>query len=118
MSPYIQVQFNMELGLGTGIWIYTFVSSEITASEMKKPLSFDTKRNYTSRVSFKTNFDSKQTKLEPKLVLAIYETKRLFWLFRFYTETESFGVLIEPKQTEEQPKQCDREHTLVFFHQI
>ncbi len=36
-------------------------------------------------------------------------------LFRFYTETESFGVLIEPKQTEELPKQFDREHILVFF---
>ncbi len=41
MSPHMQVQFNMELSLGTGIWIYTFVSSEITASEIEKPLSFD-----------------------------------------------------------------------------
>jgi hypothetical protein len=39
----------------------------------------------------------------------------LFRLFRFYTETESFDVLIEPKQTEDQPKQFDKEHTLVFF---
>jgi hypothetical protein len=38
----------------------------------------------------------------------------LFWLFRFYTETESFDVSIEPKQTEEQRKQFDREHILVF----
>jgi hypothetical protein len=37
-----------------------------------------------------------------------------FGLFRFYTETESFCVLIEPKQTEE-PKQFDREHILVLF---
>ncbi len=29
----------------------------------------------------------------------------LFRLFRFYTETESFDVSIEPKQTEEPPKQ-------------
>jgi hypothetical protein len=36
-------------------------------------------------------------------------------LFRFYTETDSFGVLIEPTQTEEQPKQFDREHILDFF---
>ncbi len=58
------------------------------------------------RVSFEISFDSKQPKLEPKLVSALSETKRLFRLFLFYTETESFGFLIEPKQTEEQPKQC------------
>jgi hypothetical protein len=62
-----------------------------------------------SRVSFETSFDSKQPKLEPKLVSALSETKRLFRLFRFYTETESFYVSIEPKQTEDQPKQFDRE---------
>ncbi len=49
-----------------------------------------------TRVSFETNFDSKQ----PKLVSALSEIK---CLFRFYTETESFGVSIEPKQTEEKP---------------
>ena len=63
------------------------------------------------RVSFKTSFDSKQ----PKLVSALSETKRLFWLFRFYAETESLDVSIEPKQTEDHPKQFDREHILVFF---
>jgi hypothetical protein len=36
-------------------------------------------------------------------------------LFRFYTKAEIFGVAIESKQTEEQPKQFDREHILVFF---
>ncbi len=67
-----------------------------------------------------TSFDSKQTKLEPKLVSslsetepklvsALSETKRLFRLFRFYTETESFDVSIELKQKEDQPKQFDRE---------
>ncbi len=60
------------------------------------------------RVSFETSFDSKQPKLEPKLVSALSETKRLFWLFCFYTETESFDVSIEPKQ-------FDREHILLFF---
>jgi hypothetical protein len=55
------------------------------------------------RVSFETSFDSKQPKLEPKWVSALSETKRLFRLFRFYTETESFDVSIEPKQTEDQP---------------
>ncbi len=66
-------------------------------------------------MSFETSFDSKQPKLEPKLVSALSETKRLFRLFRFYTETESFDVSIEPKQTEDQPKQLDREHILLFF---
>jgi hypothetical protein len=42
----------------------------------------------TSKVSFDTSFESKQPKLEPKLVLALSETKCLFRLFRFYTETE------------------------------
>ncbi len=53
---------------------------------------------YLGRVSFETSFDSKQPKLEPKLVSALSETKHLFRLFRFYTETESFDVSIEPKQ--------------------
>ncbi len=52
------------------------------------------------RVSFETSFDSKQPKLEPKLVSALSETKRLFRLFRFYIETASFGVSIKPKLTE------------------
>ena len=51
-----------------------------------------------TRVSFETSFDSKQPKLEQKLVSALSETKRLFRLFCFYTETESFDVSIEPKQ--------------------
>ncbi len=42
----------------------------------------------------------------------------LFRLFFFYTETESFDVKIEPKQTEDQPKQFDREHSLVFFRKF
>ncbi len=66
-------------------------------------------------MSFETSFDLKQPKLEPKLVSALSETKRLFRLFRFYTETESFDVSIEPKQTEDQPKQFDREYILLFF---
>ncbi len=55
-----------------------------------------------SRVSFETSFDSKQPKLEPKLVSAL-------------SETESFSISIEPKQTEEQPKQFNRKLILVFF---
>ncbi len=68
-------------------------------------------------MSFETSFDSKQPKLEPKLVSALSETKRLFRLFRIYTQTESFDVLIEPKQTKDQPKQFDREQILLFFLQ-
>ncbi len=68
-----------------------------------------------TRVSFDTSFDSKQPKLEPKLVSALSETKRLFQLFCFYIETEIFDVLIEPKQTEDQPKQFDRKHILLVF---
>ncbi len=49
-----------------------------------------------TRVSFETSFDSKELKLEPNLVSALSETKRLF---RFYTETENSGVPIEPKQS-------------------
>ncbi len=67
------------------------------------------------RVSFETNFDSKQPKLEPKLVSVLSEAKRLFRLFRCYTEKESFDVSIDPKQAEDQPKQFDREHILLFF---
>ncbi len=80
------------------------------------------KRNLSSgfvtvyRVSFETSFDSKQPKLEPKPVSALSETKRLFQLFRFYIETESFDVLIEPKPTEDQPKQFDIGS--IFFAQI
>jgi len=47
-----------------------------------------------NRLSFETSFDSKQPKLELKLVSAWYETKRLFRLYRFYTKTESFDVSI------------------------
>ncbi len=66
-------------------------------------------------MSFETSFNSKQPKLEPKLVSALSETKRLFRLFRFYTEIENFDVSIETKQTEDQPKQLDREHILLYF---
>jgi hypothetical protein len=68
-----------------------------------------------NRVSFETSFDLKQPKLELKLVSALSETKHSFRLFRFYTETETFDVLIELKQTEDQPKQFDREQILLFF---
>ncbi len=68
-------------------------------------------------MSFETSFVSIQPKLEPKLVSALSETKRLFRLFRFYTETERFDVSIEPKQTEDQPKQFDRGSIFCYFLQ-
>jgi hypothetical protein len=46
------------------------------------------------------------------------ETESLFRFFCFHTETENFGVLTEPKQTGEQPKQIDTELNLVFFPKI
>ncbi len=61
-------------------------------------------------MSFETRFDSKQPKLEPKLVSALSERKRLFRLIRFYIETASFGVSIKPKLTEtnrNKPKQTE-----------
>ena len=70
-----------------------------------------------SRVSFETSFDLKQPKLEPKLVSALSETKRLFRLFHFYTKTESFAVSIEPKQTEDQPKQNRTEYFIFLVQQ-
>jgi len=57
------------------------------------------------RVSRETSFASKQPKMEPKLVFALSETKRLFRLFHIFTETGSFGVSIEPKQKKDKPKQ-------------
>jgi hypothetical protein len=47
-----------------------------------------------------------------------YKITRLFRLFRFYTETESFDVSIEPKQTEDHPKPFDREHIWYFSENL
>jgi hypothetical protein len=58
-----------------------------------------------TRVSSETSFVSKQSKLVPKLVLALSETRRLCQMFRFNIETGSFGVSKQPKQTKDQPKQ-------------
>ncbi len=81
-------------GIDSKEWIPpTYVAWRAWAGIFKKSMG-------ASRVSFETSFDSKQ----PKLVSALSETKRLFRLFRFYTETENFDVSIEPKQTEDQPK--------------
>ncbi len=63
----------------------------------------------------KTSFDSKQPKLEPKLVSALSETKPLFRLFRFCTETASFGVSIKPKQTVDKPKQTEKGKQYVLY---
>ncbi len=42
----------------------------------------------------------------------------LFRFSRFYAETESVDILIEPKQTEDPPKQFKRESIWVFFPKI
>ncbi len=42
----------------------------------------------------------------------------LFQLFRIYTETESFDDTIEPKQTEDTPKQFKRGYIWVFFRKF
>jgi hypothetical protein len=51
-----------------------------------------------TRVFYETSFDSKQPKLEPKLVSILSETRRLFRFFWFNIKTACFGVLVEPKQ--------------------
>jgi hypothetical protein len=94
-------------------WSNNFVDSE--SGQIKSVNLLQNTVSNRTRVSFETSFDSKQPKLEPKLVSALSETKRLFRLFRFYVETENFYVSIEPKQTEDQQKQFDREHILQFF---
>jgi hypothetical protein len=78
----------------------------------------DDKSAAPQRESFDTSFDLKQPKLESKLISALSKTKRLFWLFCFYTITANFSVWIEQKQTEYQPKQFDREHILIFFRKF
>jgi hypothetical protein len=75
------------------------------------------------RVSFETSFDSKQPKLEPKLVSSLSKTKPLFLLFRLYIEIASFGVSIKPKLTKtnrNKPKQtgtspCSCPWTCLFY---
>ncbi len=52
-----------------------------------------------------------------RVVLVRFETV-CFGCFELYTETASFDVSIEPKQTEDQPKQFDREHILVFVRKF
>jgi hypothetical protein len=44
-----------------------------------------------------------------------FVSKQFVSIFRFYTETESFDVSIEPKQTEDPPKQFEREYICVIF---
>ncbi len=68
--------------------------AQLTQSQLRRLLGgFTVTATLRSTLHHGTSFDSKQSKLEPKLVLALSETKRLFWLFCFYSETESFSVL-------------------------
>ncbi len=66
---------------------------------------------YQSRVSFETSFDSKQPGTGAETSFSTIWNKTFVSVIsvpRFFTETENFGVSIEPKQTEEQSKKCDR----------
>ncbi len=89
------------------------ISSEAGLPRKKRtrcPVFGCTRKHALDRVSFETSFDSKQPKLEPKLVSALSETKRLFRLFRNYTETACFGVSIESnkqKTNRNKPKQTE-----------
>jgi hypothetical protein len=65
-------------------------------------------------VSSETSFVSKQPKLEPKLVLALSETRCLFRLFCFNIERGSFGVSKQPKQTKDKPKQQQTCYNIPF----
>jgi hypothetical protein len=97
--------------LSVVIRVAVWRKSAITCTKRKE-------ETFLSRVSFETSFDSKPPKLEPKLVSALSKTNCLFRLFRFYTETESFDVSIEPKQTEDQPKQFEKEHIWLIFRKF
>ena len=63
-----------------------------------------------TRVSSETSFDSKQTKMESNLFSALSETKCLFRLFQFLTETASFCVSIETKQKD--PTEANRKEQI------
>jgi hypothetical protein len=86
---------------------------------------------------FRCLIEPKQTEEQPKqfdrehLLLFFQKILGCFWLFWFvavcfetvcvscfcfYTKSESFVVLIEPQQTEDQ--QFDKEHILVFFRKF
>jgi hypothetical protein len=55
---------------------------------------------------------------QENLGLFRFVLKQFASVFCFYMETESFDVSIESKQTEDQPKQFDREHIFVFFRKF
>ena len=63
-------------------------------------------------------FETTKTRTETSFGTFRNKTFVLVFFSRFYTRTETFDVSIEPKQTEDQPKQFDREHILVFFRKF
>jgi hypothetical protein len=79
-----------------------YFSSDCLCDWHKNMISFIYILAVSARVSSETSFVSKQPKLEPKLVLALSETRRLFQMFCFNIETGSFGVSKQPKQTKDQ----------------
>jgi hypothetical protein len=115
-----------------------------TGRETRTETSFGTIQNKTFDLvvsllyrneRFNVSIEPKQTEDQPKQfgrehILVIWQKVKgfpffsvcfglfeniLLRFFHFYTETESFDVLIEPKQAEDQPKQLNRKHILVFF---
>ncbi len=75
-------------------------------------------RGLSIMVSSETSFGSKQPKLEPKLVSALSETRRLFRLFRFNIETGSFSISKQPKQTKDKPKQQQTCYNIHLFNSL
>jgi hypothetical protein len=62
-------------------------------------------------VSCETSFDSKQPKLEPKLVSILSETSCLFRLFGFYIETACFGSTKTKQKTTETNRKKREKYT-------
>ncbi len=99
LAPTVLVQMQGKNGKNVSILIWFGAAVLALGNQLATPLLKKFYYTHTHRMSFYTSFYSKQPNLEPKLVSTLSETKRLFRLFRFYTETVSFGVSIEPKQT-------------------
>jgi hypothetical protein len=79
-------------------WMVDCLSADVRAWVLHSAAHSGKVVKSITRVSYETSFDSKQPKLDPKLVSTLSETRCLFRLFRFYIKTAIFGVSIEPKQ--------------------
>ncbi len=76
-------------------------------------------QNLRCGVSYQTRFKLKEPELEPKLVLTLSKTKRLFLVVSQNSKTASFGDLVEPKITTLDAKQLHKHNlthcSLTFF---